>query len=327
MRGARAGALASLVPAILLAGCASGRFARTEGGGMPYAPPAPPKAGEIYHVPTGLEVSFDEMMEMISGDRLVCIGETHDNRNDQRVELDVIRDLYRRFPGGIAIGMEMFRAPQQEALDRWTRGELTEQEFLEESRWAESWGFDFGAYRDILRFAREKRIDVIALDPSMELQEEVRRSGFEKLPEATRRRLPEIGAIDPWQRAALRGVFVGHKGSGEEAFEAFLRVQLLWEETMAQRVVDYLRSPRGEGKRMVTVTGGWHVRYGFGLPKKVLRRMPMGYAILLTSEISTPEQKKGRMMETEVPDIPLLPADFVWYVSFESDEKGGGAVP
>lgn len=72
---------------------------------------------------------------------------------------------------------------------------------------------------------------------------------------------------------------------------------------------------------MVTITGGWHVKYGFGLPKKVVRRMPMGYAILLPEEISTPEQKKGRMMETEVPDIPLLPADFRWYVPFESIEE------
>jgi len=86
-------------------------------------------------------------------------------------------------------------------------------------------------------------------------------------------------------------------------------------------VVDYLAGPRGEGKRMVTITGGWHVKYGFGLPKKVIRRMPMAYAIVLPEEISTPEQKEGRMMETEVPEIPLLPADFTWYVPYGSIEE------
>jgi membrane-associated protease RseP (regulator of RpoE activity) len=98
-------------------------------------------------------------------------------------------------------------------------------------------------------------------------------------------------------------------------------VQLLWEETMAQRVADYLSGPRGEGKRMVTITGGWHVKYGFGLPKKVVRRMPLAYAIVLPVELSTPEQKEGRSMETEVPEIPLLPADFAWYVPFDSIEE------
>jgi uncharacterized iron-regulated protein len=328
---------AAFMLAVLAAGCASGATAMNGNPEMPYPPKGGPKVEEIYHLPTGLRLSPDGMMAMLSGARLVSIGETHDNLNDQRVELTVIRELFRRFPGQIAIGMEMFRAPQQDVLDRWTRGELTELEFLKQSRWYKTWGYDFGAYREILRFARENRIDVVALDPPRELQDDVSRLGLDNLPETDRRQLPRIDESDPWQRAALRGVFVGHAGhaGGESAFEAFYRVQLLWEETMAGRVVDYLRSPRGRGKKMVTITGGWHVKYGFGVPKKVIRRMPMTYAIVLPEEISTPEQKEGRSMVTEVPEIPLLPGDFMWYVPYDSikdhrvflgigmEEKGG----
>jgi uncharacterized iron-regulated protein len=251
------------------------------------------------------------------------VGETHDNLNDQRVELTVVRELHRRFPGKVSVGMEMFREPQQAVLDRWVKGELTELEFLKASNWYETWGFDFGAYRDLLLFAKENRIDVIALNPSKELQEAVRRSGLDNVPEDLRRKLPESGEVDPWQRAVLRGVFVGHEGhgGGDESFDSFLRIQLLWEETMAQRVVDYLKSPRGEGKRMVTITGGWHVKYGFGLPKKVIRRLPMAYAILLPEEISTPGQKEGRLMQADLPEVPLLPAHFTWYVPYNSIEE------
>lgn len=319
----RAAPAALVALAALLAGCAAATPALNGNPELPYPPAGGPKVEEIYHLPTGLKVSVDGMADMLAGARLVSIGETHDNLSDQRVELTVIRELYRRFPGKLAIGMEMFREPQQGVLDRWSRGELTELEFLKQSRWYETWGFDFGAYRDILRFARDNRIDVVALNPPKELQDEVRRTGLDNLPETLRRQLPQIDESDPWQRAALRGVFVGHIGHGmaEDAFDAFYRVQLLWEETMAQRVVDYLSSPRGEGKRMVTITGGWHVKYGFGLPKKAIRRMPMAYAIVLPEELSTPEQKEGRMMETEVPEIPLLPADFAWYVPYASIEE------
>ena len=289
----------------------------------PYPPKGGPKVGEIYHLPTGLAISEDGLMDMLSGARMVSVGETHDNLNDQRVELTVVRELHRRFPGKIAVGMEMFREPQQAVLDRWVKGELTELEFLKASKWYETWGFDFGAYRDLLLFAKENRIDLIALNPSKELQEAVRRTGLDNVPEDLRRKLPEIGETDPWQRAVLRGVFVGHAGhgDGEASFDSFLRVQLLWEETMAQKVVDYLKSPRGEGKRMVTITGGWHVKYGFGLPKKVVRRLPMDYAILLPEEISTPEQQEGRLMRVDLPEIPLLPAHFLWYVPFNSIEE------
>ncbi|MGE5284505.1 MAG: ChaN family lipoprotein [Actinomycetota bacterium] len=311
-----------LAGALLLAGCVANRAAVNGNPENPYPPKGGAKAGEIYHLPTGLAISEDGLMDMLSGARLVCVGETHDNMSDKRVELAVIREMYRRFPGKVAIGMEMFRTPQQGALDRWVKGELTELEFLKESKWYQSWGYDFSAYRDILLFAREKGIDVVALDPPIELQDAVSRFGLDNLPAGLSGKLPAIDESDPYQREVLRGVFAGHAGhaGGEAGFASFYRVQLLWEETMAQRVVDYLKSPRGEGKRMVTITGGWHAMYGFGLPKKVIRRMPMPYAILLTKEISTPEQKEGRLMDVDLPTIPLLPADFQWFVPFESIE-------
>jgi len=323
MRFRRSGCVVGMAGFLLFSGCAANRAVTTGSPEMPYPSSVPPKAEEIRHLPTGLHVSIDGMMEILSGARLVSVGETHDNLNDQRVELTVVRELHRRFPGKVAVGMEMFREPQQGILDRWVNGELTELEFLKASKWYETWGYDFGAYRDLLLFAKENRIDVIALNPSKDLQQAVRGAGLDNVPEDLRPKLPEIDESDPWQRAVLRGVFGGHAGhgGGEDSFASFYRVQLLWEETMAQRVVDYLKSPRGEGKRMVTITGGWHVKYGFGLPKKVLRRFPMGYAIILPEEISSPEQQEGRLMEAELPEVPLLPAHFVWYVPYESIEE------
>jgi hypothetical protein len=150
------------------------------------------------------------------------------------VELLILRELYRRYPGKVAIGMEMFREPDQEILDRWTKGELPELEFLKAT-------------------------------------------------------LPEVGLPDPYQRAAMKAVYGAHLPS-EGMFEAFFRVQLLWEETMAVRVVDYLR------------------------------RMPMPYAIVLPEEINIPEEKKDQRMNVDLPQIPLLPADFVWWVPYEGLE-------
>jgi predicted metalloprotease with PDZ domain len=46
----------------------------------------------------------------------------------------------------------------------------------------------------------------------------------------------------------------------------------------------------------------------------------MAYAIVLPEEISTPEQKEGRLMEVDLPEVPLLQGHFLWYVPFESIE-------
>src|SRR3972149_5044767 len=318
----RTGFLA-LLGAFLLAGCA----AHGPAPGPEWAAPRPgkekPQAEEIRHVPTGLKMSLDGAMGMISAARLVCVGETHDNIHAHRVELTIIRELSRRFPGRIAIGMEMFRKPQQDALDRWTRGELAELEFLKAAKWYDNWGSGFGYYRDILQFAKDNRIDVVALNPSNELQEEVSRAGIDNGPEALRAKLPEIGEADPYQWAAMKAVYGSHLPT-EGMFESFFRVQMLWEETMAESVVDYWKSPRGEGKKMVTITGGWHVRYGFGLPKKVVRRMRVPYVIVLPVEIEIPEEKKEQQMDVDLPPVPLLPSAFAWYVPYEGLEGMGG---
>lgn len=306
---------------VLLAGCAAGsRTSLRPPGEIPYPPKEEVKAEEIFHLPTGVRMPFDGMMDMVSGARLVCIGETHDNIHAHRVELLVIRELARRFPGKIAVGMEMFREPQQEALDRWTRGELSELEFLKASKWHENWGSDFRYYRDILDFARENGIDVVALNPPRDLEREVSRSGLDNVPADLAAKLPVAAPPDPYQRAMMKAVYGAHLPS-EGMFDSFFRVQMLWEESMASRIVEYLKSPRGEGKTMVTLTGGWHVRYGFGVPKKTLRRMPMAYAIVLPEETEIPEGKEGQLMNVDLPEIPLLAGDFEWMVPYEDLEK------
>ena len=288
--------------------------------GLPYPPEQRPQPGDIVHVPTGLSMSFDGMMDMVAGARLVCIGESHDNMRAHEVQLAVIRELERRFPGRVAIGMEMFRQPQQGVLDRWTRGELSEAAFLDAADWQKTWRIDFGYYRAILEFARDRRLDVIALNPSKELQDQVRELGLDGLPEDLRRQLPEMGEPDRYEHDLLKAYYGGHMPTAG-AFEAFFRIQRLWEESMAERVVGYLASERGAGKVMVTLTGSGHVEYGFGVPKKVLRRMPMPYVIIAPSEIETPPEKQ--MPGVQVPDIPLLPADFVWWIPYEELPAGG----
>jgi len=284
------------------------------GAGLPYPPGSRPEPDEIVHVPTGLGLSFEGMMDMVAGARLVCIGESHDNYRAHEVQLQVVRELDRRFPGRVAIGMEMFRQPQQEILDRWTRGELGELQFLEAVDWRRTWSTDYRHYAALLEFARDRRLDVVALNPSRELQDAVRRFSPDDLPEEFREELPEVGDPDPYQHAVIEAFYGGHLPT-PGAFESFFRVQLLWEESMAERVVDYLGSERGQGKIMVTITGSGHVEYGFGVPKKVIRRMPMPYVIIAPTEIEVPPEKQ--MPDVRLPELPLYPADFVWWIPYQ----------
>ncbi len=321
----KARSLATLaLGAALLGGCAAARVPADGNGLTPYPLKKPLQAGDIVHLPTGTVMNFEQAMDMIAAAKVIYIGEMHTNFQAHEAQRRIIEELERRFPGKVAVGMEMFREPQQEALERWTRGELSELAFLKESKWYDNWGSDFGNYRGILTLARDRRMDVLALNPSKEVQKQFALAGAGQLPPEIADKVPDTDFSDPFQRALLEAIFKGHdagKSTSDAAakmFDSFYRTQILWEESMASRIVDYLKSPAGEGKKMVVIAGGFHVRHGLGVPRKALRRAALPYVIVLPTELSIPEERKADLtMDVDPPEIPLIAGDFAWLVPFE----------
>jgi uncharacterized iron-regulated protein len=323
---AKSRSLATLaLGAALLGGCAAAPVSVDGNGLTPYPLTKQLRAGDILHLPTGITMNFEQAMEMIAAAKVIYIGEMHTNFQAHEAQRRIIEEIERRFPGRVAIGMEMFREPQQETLDRWTRGELAELAFLKESQWYDNWGSDFDHYRGILTFARDHRLDVRALNPSKEVQKQFALAGAGPLPPELAGKVPETDFTDPFQRALLESIFKGHDSGKKTAadakarmFDSFYRTQILWEESMASRIVDYLKSPAGEGKKMVVIAGGFHVRHGLGVPRKALRRAAWPYVIVLPTELSIPEELKEELtMDVDPPDIPLIAGDFAWLVPYE----------
>ena len=289
---------------------------------LPYPPPRPPVVGDILHLPTGLYVSEAQMLAAATDARIIYVGETHDNPASHRQELAVLQALDRRYPGGVTLGMEMFTPGQQEVLDRWSAGELTEKEFLKTVHWFENWQSDFDYYRDLLLYARDHRIPVIGLNTDKELRHAVARKDFPDLSPELSARLPEIDRDDPYHRALVASIFGGHDG-GSSRLEGFLRVQLLWDETMAENIARYLASPQGEDRHLLVVAGGNHIRNGFGIPRRVFRRLPLSYVLVGSHEIEIPPDKQDRIMDVDIPDFPLIPYDYLAYTVYEDLGKKG----
>jgi uncharacterized iron-regulated protein len=163
----------------------------------PYPLQAPPKIGDIVHLPTGFLVSPAQMFAVAGDARIVYLGETHDNPASHRLEVQLLEALAKRHPGRQALGMEMFSRAQQPTLDRWVAGLLDEKAFLKESRWSENWNMDFGYYRELLNVARQRRIPIIALNAEKSLVATLRSKTPEELSAADRARLPELDLTDP----------------------------------------------------------------------------------------------------------------------------------
>jgi uncharacterized iron-regulated protein len=295
----------------LLVGCAGNRTQLNVA--SPYAEPAALKKGQILHLATGRIVSESQFLEYLSHYRIVFVGETHDSIDDHTVEFKVLEGLHQRWPGRLALGLEMLPRNAQADVDAYVEGEMDEESFAHV--WTRHWGHTFRYYEEILRYARDNRIKVLALNTDGDLKKAVREKPVEEIESDLADRLPEMDLADPYHRDMTEAIFDAHR-MGPQDTEAFYRVQVLWDETMAQTAADYLSGPEGEGKRLVIFAGGHHVRHGYGIPRRLFRRIPVPYVIVIPFAVEIPENKQDRMMDIKAPELPMPPGDFVWAVGY-----------
>ena len=276
--------------------------------GSPYQDLGDLQTGDILHLPTGLTVNFDQMMDSVATSRVIYIGETHDNIEAHKVQLQIIKRLTEHFP--VAIGMEMFRRSAQEKLDQWHTGKLSVKEF--KNLFHTNWGSGYQLYQPIFDFARTNQIKLIGLKSSRKVENSFR-SG-DPAPDNTF--YPELDDQDPYHRAYCMAAFGGHRGT-EKALEKPYRMLLLWEETMAQTVSRFLINPKYKDTKLVILSGGFHIQYGFGIPKRAYRRVPHAYSTIQPTITHIPEELKDRKMVVEKVSIPLYAADYAWKVDYK----------
>jgi uncharacterized iron-regulated protein len=288
----------------------------------PYPLKAAPKVGDILHLPTGTVVSLAQMLAVTCDARVVYVGETHDNPASHRLELTALQGLEERHPGQVALGMEMFSRSQQPVLDRWVTGKLDEKAFLKESRWFDTWKMDFDYYRDLLIFARDRHIPIIALNAEKSLVQAVTNKPYAELSAEQKAQLPELDESDPYQRGMVEGFFAGHS-HGKMVLDGFLRGQTVWDETMAESAANFLKSPAGKDRHLLVIAGGNHISHAFGIPRRVFRRIPTSYQLIGGQEIEISPGKKEELMNVELPDYPMVSYDFLNYLSYEELPKTG----
>ncbi|MBP6261107.1 MAG: ChaN family lipoprotein [Chromatiaceae bacterium] len=286
---------------------------------------APPASDEVPDTRTQVVdpatlTGLDALVTKLADRRVVFVGESHDRYEDHLNQLAIIRGLHEQ-DVDLAIGMEMFQQPFQPALDAYIAGEINEEEMLRRTDYFERWRFDYRLYRPILRYAREHGIPIIALNLDGEITAKVGKAGLEGLDEGQRTQVPvDMGREDPAYRERIKQVFDRHPQEEGKDFENFLLVQLLWDEGMAARAATYLEGQ--PGKTLVVLAGQGHLEYGQGIPKRLLRRLPVASAILLNG---WPREMDPKAADYLLFPQPLeLPATGRLGVMLDTDGKGSG---
>ncbi len=238
---------------------------------------------------------------------ILYLGETHDRPADHAAQLKIIQMLHPS--RNLVIAMEMFQRPYQAVLNRFLQGELSEVELLARSEYKTRWGYDWEFYAPVMRFAKAEGLPVIALNTPTEATRKVARQGLNSLTWADRRFVPPLSAIalgPERYRQRLRDIFTEiHQGKTSSLnFDYFFQAQVLWDETMAERIAQ-IRQQHPQAL-IVVLVGQGHLFYGEGVPQRVSRRQPATYQIsVLLNPVA------------EIRTAPSEIADYFWFTPLE----------
>jgi uncharacterized iron-regulated protein len=232
-------------------------------------------------------IPFDQMIAEASRSRVIVIGETHDNQAHHGLQLKIIRTLHE---GGFtpAVGLEMFRAENQELLDKWWRWGMPTEQF--EALYRENWETAWPLYRDIFLYSRQKRIPLVGLNVPREIISKVAREGYGSLTEAERKKLPPgiTCTLDEAYRSFIRGTFTEHAHASGPSFDHFCEAQMVWDTAMAIYALEYL--DKNPGSRMVILAGSVHA-WKWAIPRQIVTMRP---DVTVSVILPAPDGKAGQ---------------------------------
>lgn len=216
------------------------------------------------------------VIQQLAKSRVIYLGETHDSAADHQAQFELLKALHAKNPK-LAIGMEMFQRPFQSGLDSYLVGASSEEMLREFTEFDTRWGFPWEFYSPIIEFAKNNQLPLIALNTPTEVTRKVSRQGLTSLTPEEKRYIPPIAEIrlEPERyRDRIRKIFDGfHHGKGtNRGFDHFFQAQILWDETMADAIAEFLK--KNPDRQIIVLVGQGHVVYGDGIPSRVVRRIP-----------------------------------------------------
>jgi aminopeptidase N len=143
-------------------------------------------------------------------------------------------------------------------------------------------------YREIINFAKAKNIPIVALNLRSEIIDNVTKGGLDVLTDEEKKQIPkDMDMSDEDYRKSLKEIFDQHGNQGFGNFNNFYQSQILWDETMAHSVNEFLE--QNPDYQIVVLAGSGHIMYGSGIPKRAYRLNGKDYATLIQNPDSTDE--------------------------------------
>ena len=198
--------------------------------------------------------------------RIIYIGETHTSNADHEYQFDVLKGLKAR---GVAytIAWEMFETPQQPILDAWQLRRVSTDSLLEKTDFQRRWGTYSVMYEKILRWSQSEGIPSLALNAPAALSHKLAQG--QPLDLAEQQMLPTgyqplPGGYEHFTEQ------MGQNSHAGASLENYYKAQLLWDQSMATRIVEYANAH--PERKVIVLLGRGHMEGGYGVPAFVSQK-------------------------------------------------------
>lgn len=250
---------------------------------------------KIYNTSKQRIATLDDIVDDMSKANVLFFGEEHNDSTGHYLEYAIFKKMAEKYPGKIALSMEMFETDCQNVLDEYLLGFIREKNFITEAR---AW-HNYKDYRPLVELAKSGHIPVVAANAPARYTNMVNRLGLgslEQLSKKGRSDLPPLPidtATGTYYNKFLN-IMGGHGMPGMQMYQA----QNIWDATMGWSIAKFYKGHKDY--KILQLNGGFHSEEKLGtvaqLKKYAGKVNVMNIAVYADDSFEKPDWDKFKQM-------------------------------
>jgi uncharacterized iron-regulated protein len=225
---------------------------------------------KIYSVSKQKLVTADDVVKDMATADVLFFGEEHNDSIGHYLELSLFKKLSEKYPGNVALSMEMFETDCQTVLDEYLNGEIRERDLMTNARPWEN----YKDYRPLIELAKVHHLPVIAANAPERYISMTNRLGLSSLLKLSiigKSYLPPL-PIDTATGAYYEKFSQIMGGHGAMGGMQMYQAQNLWDAAMGYSIAHFIKLHTGY--KVLQLNGGFHSEEKLGAVAQLKKYAP-----------------------------------------------------
>lgn len=220
----------------------------------------------------GQRLSRKKVLKLAQKARLVYVGEEHGHKQHHLLQRDILKAMAKKGP--VVLGVEYFPKSLQPVLNDFHKGKISLEDFPKAINWTRTWGHKYEHYYPLFKLCKEQKIRILALNAERSVVRQVGRKGLKSFSVEELLQMPHMDFQNKAHRKRIEDQLQSVHPMPKDMLKRYYQAFTLWDEHMAETLIQYFLRDRRSKLRALVVAGRAHIETGTGIPDRAHRRMP-----------------------------------------------------